>query len=281
MAQTFVRWAGGKRNLIPQLKQFIVDKYDFYMEPFLGSGALFFSLEPKDAVLSDINEELINLYIVIRNNVEELIEDLKRYKNNEKYYYACRNQDRDQEYKKWSNIKRASRTLYLNKTCWNGLYRVNSKGHFNVPFGNRKNPTIVDGSTLRECSKALSNCNIHASSYDDILETYVVTGSFVYLDPPYVPVSKTSFTSYTKEDFGEEDHYKLKKYCDRIDASGAYFMQSNSHTSFILDLYSDYVINTIDAPRFINSVGSDRGKVEEVVITNYHAEPAVKKFWEM
>ena len=157
----------------------------------------------------------------------------------------------------------------------------NSSGYFNVPFGNRTNPKIVDEHTLRECSRLLSNCSVHASSYDDVLETYAIFDSFIYIDPPYAPVNETSFTSYTKEDFGEEDHYKLKEYCDRINKSGAFFMQSNSHTPFILDLYSDYVINIIYAPRFINSVGSDRGKVAEVVITNYETEPAQKDFWEI
>ena len=281
MSRSFIRWVGGKGNLMPQLKQFVPDNYSFYVEPFLGGGSMFFSLQPTDAVLSDINEELINLYIVLRNNVEELIEDLKRHKNTEEYYYECRGQDREAGFWRKSNIERASRTLYLNKTCFNGLYRVNSDGYFNVPFGFRTNPKIVDDNTLRECSKLLSNCRIHSSSYDDILETYVSEGSFIYLDPPYAPVNETSFTSYTKEDFGEEDHYKLKEYCDRINLSGAFFMQSNSYTPFILELYSEYTINTIYAPRFINSVGSGRGKVVEVVITNYEVEPAVKDFWEI
>jgi DNA adenine methylase len=281
MNRSFIRWAGGKGNLIPQLKQFVPDNYSFYIEPFVGGGSMFFSLQPKDAVLADINEELINLYIVLRNNVEELIEDLKRHKNTENYYYKCRNLDRTDEYFMTSNIRRASRTLYINKTCFNGLYRVNSDGKFNVPFGYRTNPKIVDEHTLRECSALLKNSSIQASSYDEVLETYTISESFIYLDPPYAPVNETSFTSYTKEDFGEEDHYKLRNYCDRINTSGAFFMQSNSYTPFILDLYSDYIINTIYAPRFINSVGSDRGKVAEVVITNYEAEPAQKDFWEL
>ena len=148
MSRSFIRWVGGKGNLMPQLKQFVPDNYSFYVEPFLGGGSMFFSLQPTDAVLSDINEELINLYIVLRNNVEELIEDLKRHKNTEEYYYECRGQDREAGFWRKSNIERASRTLYLNKTCFNGLYRVNSYGYFNVPFGFRTNPKIVDDNTL-------------------------------------------------------------------------------------------------------------------------------------
>lgn len=280
MSRSFIRWVGGKGNLMPQLKQFTPINYNFYIEPFVGGGSMFFNLKPEEAVLSDINKELINLYIVLRDDVEDLIEDLKRHENTEKYYYNIRNQDREPDFSSKSDIERASRVLYLNKTCFNGLYRVNSEGHFNVPFGFRTNPDIVNEYVLREYSMLLYNCTIKNSDYTDIIERYTEPKSFVYLDPPYAPLNDNSFTKYAKEDFGEEDHYKLKEYCDNITTLGAYFMQSNSYTPFILDLYSDYVINIIYAPRFVNCVGSERGKMAEVVITNYDAEPAVKDFWE-
>lgn len=282
MAKTFVRWAGGKGKLIPQLKQFLPEEYNDYVEPFLGGGSMFFYLEPTTSLLSDINGELINLYIALRDKVEDLIEDLKKHKNEEEYYYKCRDADRTPEYRKlWSYIEKASRTLYLNKTCFNGLYRVNSKGHFNVPFGNRKNPTIVDENRLRECSKALANTTLAVGEYKSILGSFVSEGDFAYLDPPYAPVSSTSFTSYAKEDFGEEDQIELKKMCDKLNLKGVKFMLSNSTAPLILDLYKDYHINRIQAPRHINSDGDGRGNVEEVVVTNYYVEKEQKDFWEL
>jgi len=283
MSKTFIRWAGGKGKLIPQLKQFIPKEYNTYIEPFLGGGSMFFYLKPTDSFLSDINEELINLYRVLRNNVEELIGDLKTHKNESEYYYQCRDYDRGSMYHKWTDIERASRTLYLNKTCWNGLYRVNSSGYFNVPFGDRKNPMIVDEDRLRECSKALQNATIAVGGYESILDThkFVSEEDFVYLDPPYAPVKEDSFTSYTKEDFGKENQIELKRMCDKLNMNGVYFMLSNSAAPFILKLYDKYFINIIQAPRYINSDGNNRGNVEEVVITNYSTEKELKDFWEI
>lgn len=280
MAKTFIRWAGGKGGLIPQLKQFIPKEYNTYIEPFVGGGSMFFYLEPADAFLSDINQELINLYVILRDNVGELLEDLKRHKNEKDYYYKCREQDRTPNYAGWPSVERASRTLYLNKTCWNGLYRVNSSGYFNVPFGDRKNPMIIDANRLRECSKILYNATIASASYKSIL-TFISEGDFVYLDPPYAPVKEDSFTSYTKEDFGKKDQIELKKMCDKLDEKGVKFMLSNSAASFILDLYGGYHINMIQAPRYISSDGSNRGNVEEVVVTNYPVEKEIKDFWEI
>lgn len=280
MAKSFVRWAGGKSGLIPQLKQFIPKEYNTYIEPFVGGGSMFFYLKPANSLLSDINQELINLYIIIRDNVEDLIKDLKKHRNNKNYYYQCRESDRLPDYDGWSNLEKASRTLYLNKTCFNGLYRVNSSGYFNVPFGNRKNPMIVDANKLRGCSKALCNTTIASASYKSIL-TFTIKDDFVYLDPPYAPVSTTSFTSYTKEDFGDEDQIDLKKTCDKLTKKGIKFMLSNSAVSFILGLYDNYHINMIQAPRYINSDGDNRGNVEEVVVTNYRVEKEIKAFWEI
>lgn len=255
-------------------------KYNKYIEPFLGGAALFFNIKPTECILSDINEELINLYMVLRDNPNKLVEALKKYNNDEEYYYKCRNQDRNLNYKGWSNIERASRTLYLNKTCWNGLYRVNSSGYFNVPFGNRSNPNIIDKNTLENCSRILKDATIYTYSFEKTLD-YVSKNDFIFCDPPYVPLKKDSFTSYTKEDFGEKDQIRLKEMCDEINKRGAYFMLSNSYVPFILDLYKIYNINIVNAPRFINSNGNNRGMIKEVVITNYKTTKSVKFWWEI
>lgn len=267
MIKPFIRWAGGKTKLLSQLRSFIPETYNKYIEPFLGGAALFFDTNPSKVILSDINKELINLYIVLRDNLDELVEDLKKYSNDEECYYKCRGQDRNLNYRKWSNVERASRILYLNKTCWNGLYRVNSSGYFNVPFGKRTNPNIIDRNTLKNCSETLEGTDIYVHGFEHILN-YVSKNDFVYLDPPYAPLKKDSFIGYSKEGFGEQSQIDLKNVCDMINKRGAYFVLSNSYTPFILDLYNEYNINTVYAPRFINSDGNNRGAVKEVIITN-------------
>ena len=267
-----VKWVGGKRQLITEIDKYIPSHFSTYYEPFLGGGAVFFYLQPKKAVVNDINKELINLYQVIQDNVEELIEDLKKHKNEPDYFYSIRELDRDLEvYKKLTPVERASRIHYLNKTCYNGLFRVNSQGQFNVPFGRYKNPNIVNKTTLRAVSNYFNSAKItfKCCDFEEALKG-ARKGSFVYFDPPYDPVSDTSsFTGYDKGGFDRQEQIRLKKLCDKLNRRGIKFLLSNSETEFILDLYRDYKIEIVQAKRSINSKGNKRGEVNEVLVMNY------------
>lgn len=267
-----VKWVGGKRQLLPEIKKYIPSHYSTYYEPFVGGGAVLFHLQPKKAVINDINEELINLYQVIKDNVDELIEDLKKHKNEAEYFYKIRELDRDiEKYRKLSPVQKASRIHYLNKTCYNGLFRVNSQGQFNTPFGRYKNPNIVNEATLRAVSEYFNRANITFKCCD--FEEAVKgarKGSFIYFDPPYDPISDTSsFTGYDKGGFNREEQKRLKKLCDRLDKRGINFLLSNSKTEFILELYKDYNIEIVQANRTINSKGNGRGAVDEILVMNY------------
>lgn len=267
-----VKWVGGKRQLISEIDKYLPSNYSTYYEPFLGGGAVLFHLQPHKAVVNDINEELINLYQVIKDNVEELIEDLKKHKNEPDYFYKIRELDRDiQKYNELTPVERASRIHYLNKTCYNGLFRVNSQGQFNVPFGRYKNPNIVNETTLRAVSNYFNTANIIFKCCD--FEEAVKgcrKGSFIYFDPPYDPISDTSsFTGYDKGGFGKTEQKRLKDLCDNLNKRGVKFLLSNSQTQFILDLYKDYRIEIVQAKRSINSKGNKRGEVNEVLVMNY------------
>ena len=265
----FLKWAGGKRQLIPQMTQYLPQKIEHYIEPFVGGGAVFFHLHPNKAILIDINPVLINVYNVIKNNVDDLIKSLKKHKNESEYFYSIRLKDREEEFEEWSDIEKASRTIYMNKCCYNGLYRVNSKGFFNVPFGKYKNPLFCDEPNLLAVSRILHDVEIIQDSFESCLH-YATTNSFIYMDPPYVPISETSnFTSYTKENFGIEEQKKLKDVLDKLTERGSKVLLSNSYCNFILDLYSDYRIETVNAKRAINSDASKRGAIKEVLIMNY------------
>lgn len=269
----FIKWAGGKRQLVKELLHHKPDQFNTYFEPFIGGGAFYFEIQPKAAYISDINPDLVNVYQVIKNNVEELIKDLKRYKYEEEYFYKIRNLDRTKTYESYTDIKRASRFIYLNKTCFNGLYRVNSKGYNNVPFGKYDNPKIIDAENLRLCSQALQNTAINAGSFL-LMEHIAQTGDFVYFDPPYVPISKTSyFTSYSKDGFGKEQQLELRDLFNRLTSRGVYCMLSNSYTDDVLEMYKDYSdkIHTVSATRIINCKSEKRGKIKEVIITNYNS----------
>jgi DNA adenine methylase len=265
----FLKWVGGKTQLLPELTARIPSNFSRHFEPFIGGGALFFHLLPEQAVLIDINQELTNTYRVIKEQIEELIIDLKQHIYEKDYYYQIRNIDRTEEYKSWSDVKRASRLIYLNKTCFNGLYRVNSKGEFNTPMGRYKNPKIVDETNLRACSKALQKTKIITGSFLEV-EEKITPDDFVYFDPPYAPLNTTSnFTGYSQDGFDREMQSSLKDLCDRLNAKGIRFMVSNSSAPLILDLYSSYNIEFVYVNRAINSKGDKRGKVAEVIITNY------------
>ncbi len=264
-----VKWVGGKRQLMFELLKNMPEDFNRYFEPFIGGGALFFELQPDNAYISDMNEELINLYQVVRDNVDELITDLQKHDISKEYFMEIRNIDRTEEYENWSDVKKASRFIYLNRTCFNGMYRVNSKGEFNVPFGHYKNPRIVDENNLINCSNLLQRTEIKHADFSDILKK-VKKGDFVYFDPPYVPLSETSsFTSYTKDGFDLDMQFKLRDVCDELDSMGVKFLLSNSDTKLVNDLYENYNIKKVFASRQINANADGRGKITEVLVRNY------------
>lgn len=267
-----VKWVGGKRQLLPEIRKYIPEKFTIYYEPFVGGGAVLFDIQPKRAVINDVNFELMNLYEVIRDNVDLLIEDLKKHKNEKEYFYEIRELDRDKEkYSQLTKVERASRLLYLNKTCYNGLYRVNQAGQFNTPFGNYKNPNIINEKVIRAVSDYFNWADItfKCCDFEESVKG-IGKGAFVYFDPPYDPVSESAnFTEYSKDGFTKEDQIRLKKLCDRLNDKGIKFLLSNSATEFIIDLYKDYKIEIIQARRSINSDGRKRGEVDEVLVRNY------------
>ena len=266
-ARPFVKWAGGKGQLLVQMAPFFppYHAYRRYFEPFLGGGAVFFHLQPSIAFLSDTNEELINAFRIVRDHVEELIQSLRKHRNEAGYYYQVRAQDP----KTLSPVERASRFIFLNKTCYNGLYRVNRKGRFNVPFGRYKNPKILDEENLRSASIALRSAHLEVKDFEEAL-TIAERGDFIYLDPPYHPLSATSsFTSYTSSGFGEDQQRRLASVYRDLDQRGALLMLSNSDTPLIRELYHDFRIIELQANRAINSRGDRRGPVTELLTLNY------------
>lgn len=274
LVQPVLKWAGGKRQLLSEISKYIPKSIKNYYEPFIGGGAVLFHLQPKKAIINDFNNELINVYTVIRDNLEELLIDLQKHKNEEEYFYYTRALDRTPEFNTLNNIQKASRILYLNKTCFNGLFRVNSNGEFNTPFGKYKNPNITNSITLRAVSNYLNENDIKFLNGD--FETAlkgIRKGSFVYFDPPYHPISDSSnFTGYTLGGFNNEDQERLKKLCDTLTKKGVKFLLSNSASPFILDLYKDYKIELVTATRNINSDGAKRGEINEVLVRNYEQD---------
>ena len=264
-----VKWVGGKRQLMFELLKNMPETYNRYFEPFIGGGALFFELQPQNGYISDMNDELINLYSVVRDDVYNLIDDLSKHEISKEYFLKIRNLDRTEKYNKLSDIQKASRFIYLNRTCFNGMYRVNSQGQFNVPFGSYKNPRIVDAENLINCSKLLKHTEICCADFSEILNK-VQKGDFVYFDPPYVPLNETSsFTSYTKDGFDLDMQFKLRDVCDELASMGVMFMLSNSDTKLVNELYSNYEIKKVFASRAINANGNGRGKITEVLVRNY------------
>lgn len=267
-----VKWVGGKRQLLDEIIPLLPKRVTTYCEPFLGGGAVLFSIQPSKAIVNDLNSDLMSVYEIINDDVESLIKDLKKHENTSEYFYTIRDIDRDREaYQAMSKVERASRLIYLNKTCFNGLFRVNSSGEFNSPFGHYKNPNIVNEPILRAVNKYFSSNDI-AFYNEDFAETLnrVEKGGFVYLDPPYDPVSDTaSFTGYNKGGFNKSEQIRLKQCCDELTQRGVKFMLSNSSTEFIKELYKDYDISIVNAKRMINSDASKRGVIEEVLIRNY------------
>lgn len=271
LVKPFVKWAGGKRQLMPQIEAFFPQEFATYYEPFVGGGAVLFHLQPEHCVVNDVNGEIINVYRAVKNDVKKLIQTLKTYKNESEYYYKVRGLDRIPAYAKMTDTERAARVIYLNKTCFNGLFRVNRQGQFNVPFGKYKKPNIVNEETLLAVSEFLqqSDCQLLSTDFAKAIAK-AGQNDFVYFDPPYDPISSSSsFTGYTLNGFDRAQQERLKETCDKLNKKGAKFLLSNSATDFIKALYQDYTIEIVRAGRNINSVGSKRGKIDEVLIRNY------------
>ena len=272
--QPFLKWAGGKRQLIPTIKEFLPAKYNRYYEPFVGAGAVLFAIQPQNAVINDTNRELINCYQVIRDDPETLLALCQQHKeqNSKDYYYSLRTLDRSNSFTELSTQERAARIIYLNKTCFNGLFRVNNSDQFNVPYGNYANPTIVNSNTIRAINAYLNQYQIKIieGDFEQALAT-ADQGSFVYLDPPYQPISNTSsFTNYSKNGFGETEQVRLRDLCDRLSDRGCQILISNSNADLIKKLYdnSRYEIIEVKANRAINAVASKRGHISELLIHN-------------
>ena len=270
LTRPFLKWAGGKRQLLPQISE-LVPKMKTYYEPFIGAGAVLFHLQPKKAIINDTNVELINCYHTIKYNLDKLIEDLNNHKNEKEYFYSIRELDRMPAYKKLSDVGRSSRIIYLNKTCYNGLFRVNSQGQFNTPFGRYINPKIVDETVLKAVNKYLNSSDVTILNLD--FEEAVSTarkGDFIYFDPPYDPISDTSsFTGYDINGFNKNEQKRLKDTFEELTNKGVKCMLSNSKTPFITKLYNEYVTIDVSAIRSINSNASKRGKIEEILVLNY------------
>ncbi len=274
----FVKWAGGKTQLLSQFEPFFPASFGRYIEPFVGGGAVFFylfstgRLADKERVLIDSLEELINCYRAIQSRAGELIAELQRHephKHDKEYFYQVRAWDRVPGYAQRDEIERAARFLFLNRTCYNGLYRVNSRGEFNVPFGRHSNPTVCAADNLRAVSRALQGVVLLTGDFTRCLET-AAAGDFVYLDPPYDPLSGTAhFTSYTSDGFGREDQRRLADLFRELDRRGCKVMLSNSSTRFIRELYGGFRQVEVQAIRVISSRGSARGAIPELLIMNY------------
>jgi len=273
-AKPFLKWVGGKQQLLRQFEQYLPRQFKRYFEPFVGGGAVFFHLWstrrlPKDSFLFDSNTELINAYRVVRDNVETLIELLAEHKKNHSrdYFYGIRSLDRKRC--KLTEVEQAARMIYLNKTCYNGLYRVNSKGHFNAPVGSYKEPQIFSASSLRAASESLQHPEVECKDFREVVDI-AKPGDFFYFDPPYAPVSKTAnFTGYTSNGFTSKDQKSLAEVFGQLTSLGCLCMLSNSHAPLILKLYEGYRIETIFANRAVNSDPSARGRVAEVLVLNY------------
>ncbi len=283
-ARPFLKWAGGKSQLLPELARRIPDRFGRYHEPFVGGGAFFFYLWNhghlrQGAILSDLNAELIDCYIAVRDEVETLIELLQRlrpYATDRDFFYEIRAWDRQPNFARRPRVERAARTIFLNRTCYNGLYRLNNKGQFNAPFGYYKNPQIVDSDNLREVSRALRAVELRVADFATVLD-HAQPGDFIYFDPPYVPVSPTaSFTGYTRRGFDEAEQRRLAKVFHQLAARHCYVMLSNSSTDLARQLYADAeTVDVVLASRKINCDGTRRGFVEELIACSFSPAVAV------
>lgn len=273
MVKPFLKWTGGKTKLLPQLVPLLPSDWRNrqYVEPFVGGGALFFHLEPENALLNDSNRELINTYRIIAANVAILIgwlEDAKRY-HNKTNYYNLRDMYNNPFTYNLTQTEKAAIFIYLNKTCFNGLYRVNKKDEFNVPIGSYKKPNICDEKVLLEAFRILKNATLYSLDFEELID-FINPDAFVYFDPPYVPITKTSnFTSYTKSGFTEKDQIRLRGFFEKLTRLGCKCMLSNSDCDTVRELYKNFNIKEVETGRSINCKGTKRGKIKELVILNY------------
>lgn len=290
MAKPFIKWVGGKSQLLEEIRKKYPQKIERYCEPFVGGGAVLFDIlqkfQPKEVLINDINKELINTYYQVKNQCEELIEQL--YEIQTKYRNFTQEEKKELFYEKRNrynelkvngddaeNLEKATLFIFLNKTCFNGLYRVNSKGSFNVPFNNAKNPLICDAENLRSCSKVLQNVTFRVGDYKEC-ENFIDEKTFVYLDPPYRPLTQTSaFTSYSENQFLDKEQIELAQFIDNIAKKGSTILASNSDPknsneddNFFDNLYSNFEIERVSASRMINANPEKRGAINELLITN-------------
>lgn len=279
----FLKWAGGKGQLLDQFEPYLpAQPMRGYFEPFAGSGAVFFRVRPRDLFahyqLSDVNHELINCYRVVRDCAGDLLAHLAQHaaQHSHQHYYSVRAWDRDPDWHQTPDVIRAARMIYLNKTCYNGLWRVNSKGHFNVPMGRYKNPPICDEPRLRAASAALQGVDLRVQDFAEVLEQ-ARAGDFVYFDPPYVPLSATAnFTAYAKRAFGPEQQRALARTFAALAQRGTRVLLSNSDTPFVRELYAGFRVETVTARRAINSAKGKRGRVNEVLVLGKQSLPGAK-----
>ena len=269
----FVKWAGGKRQLIPQIRERMPEKYNNYYEPFVGGGAVLFELQPANALINDINKALINTYNIICNEADAFLEAVNRldeemWEDGKKYYYSVREHYNDKLMKSEYDVELAALFVFINKHCFNGLYRLNGKGLFNVPYNNSRR-TSADENVIREVSKYLKGVKIINGDFEEACKD-AKKGDFVFIDSPYAPLNPTSFESYTKEGFDIESHKRVAKLYDELTGRGCYCMLTNHNTELINELYGNkgYKIDVVSVKRMINSDASNRvGK--EVIICNY------------
>lgn len=276
-AKPFVKWAGGKRQILSDIETRIPPNFLNYHETFVGGGALFYFIQNKSnestrCFLNDINHELVNTYRVVRDSTRELIKNLHELERNhsQQFFYEIRARDRALDFESVDDIERAARFIYLNKTAFNGLYRVNAKNQFNVPYGAYARPNICDQTNLFACSKALQNTVLLCGDFSQVLE-HVQPRDFVYLDPPYIPMSETaSFTSYTCDSFSIHEHLRLRELCVQLDELNVYFLLSNSDTKITRDIYEGFLsIESIPSRRSISAKISGRANVSELLVRNY------------
>ena len=269
LVKPILKWVGGKRQLLDDILPLLPRTPKLYVEPFVGGGAVLLAQQPQHARVNDYNAELINVYTVVRDSPDDLLELLREHdaKNTSEHYYEVRALDREPGFEDTDPVVRAARIIYLNKTCFNGLYRVNSAGQINSPYGRYKNPNIVNEPGIRALSRYLQgDIDLRCGDYADALVD-LPKGSFVYLDPPYMPLSQTSaFTGYTEGGFNYDEQVRLRDECVKLREQGIRFVESNSDCEAIRELYADFEIKTVQAKRAINSRGDRRGAVNEVLI---------------
>lgn len=275
LVKPYLKWAGGKRQLLPEIRQQLPEKLSSYtyFEPFIGAGAVFFDIQPNNATINDFNSQLILTYRVIKNNIDELIKALQKHAslNNEEYYYKVRSQDRNtEEFEQLSDVDKAARLIYLNKTCYNGLYRVNAQGLFNVPYGRYTHPAICEEAVLRAIHNYFEENNITILNSDFAIAVQAADRhSFIYFDPPYHSCDNTNFTGYQAGGFDENEQIRLRNTFAELTDRGVKCLLSNSDTEFIRGLYQGYSIISVQARRAINSNAAGRGDVNEVLVKNW------------